>query len=78
MSKPLSAGAKKLKSLVNRGELAARLKCSRQAISLWLSGDSIPSPDRMAELEKIYGIPMREWTEIAEDAEDGSAAKGAA
>jgi transcriptional regulator with XRE-family HTH domain len=76
MSKPLSAGARELKRLVSRGELAGRLKCSRQAISLWLSGDSIPSPDRMAELERIYGIPMRLWTEDAEPAADD--AKGAA
>jgi transcriptional regulator with XRE-family HTH domain len=66
MSKPLSVGAQELKKLVDRGELAKRLDCSRQAISSWLMGDAIPSPTKMAQLETIYGIPMRAWTEGAE------------
>jgi transcriptional regulator with XRE-family HTH domain len=67
MSKPLSAGAQELKKLVDRGELAKRLECSRQAISSWLTGDSIPSPEKMAKLESIYGIPMRSWTHVDDD-----------
>lgn len=73
MEKPLSEGARRLKTLVDRGELAKRLDVSRQAVSSWLLGHSVPSPERMAELERVYGIPMRTWTEPASDSAEGAA-----
>lgn len=64
-SKPLSVGARKLAELLSRKALSAKLDVTRQAISLWLAGDALPSPERMKEIEDIYGIPMREWMEAA-------------
>lgn len=77
MEKPLSEGARQLKKLVDRGELAKRLDVSRQAVSSWLLGHSVPSPERMAELERVYGIPMMAWTEPATES-DPDATEGAA
>ena len=63
MERRLSAGAVRLRELVDRGQLARRLGVTRQAVSAWLVGDAVPSPARMAALEREYGIPMRAWTE---------------
>lgn len=46
--------------------VAQRLKLSRQAVHIWTSDWGLPSPSTMAQLEDWLGIPMRAWTEPAE------------
>jgi transcriptional regulator with XRE-family HTH domain len=62
-----------LKPRIAPGELAERLGVSKQSVSDWLRGDSLPRPELMAKIEDITGVPMRSWTVDAQgdDAEDG-------
>ncbi len=46
-----------------QAELAERLGVTRQAVANWLSGQCLPSSKNMAEMERLYGIPMLEWLE---------------
>jgi transcriptional regulator with XRE-family HTH domain len=72
----LSEGARRLRALVSppvtQAELAEKLGVTQQAISSWVTGRTLPTPHRLAELERITGIPMRAWTEPAEDDESGT------
>jgi len=56
---------------MNQTELAKRLGVSPQAVSSWTKGRALPEPERMAEIESILGIPMRDWVEEADDDESG-------
>lgn len=49
----------------NAAELARKLDVTPQAVSGWLKGKALPSPDLMAKLEDLTEIPMRAWTEPA-------------
>lgn len=55
------------KPQVNQTELARQLDVTPQAVSAWLSGKALPAPALMAKIEDIMGVPMRAWTELAED-----------
>ena len=48
-----------------QADLARTLGVTPQAVSQWLDGTKRPTADRMAHLERLYGIPMREWLEPA-------------
>jgi transcriptional regulator with XRE-family HTH domain len=71
----VSQGAAKLNELLapkpalgfNASELARRLGVTRQAVTGWLKGKNLPSPELMARLEDLAGIPMRAWTEPAQN-----------
>ena len=54
---------------LSQEELAKRLGVTRQAVWAWLTGESRPDPQRMAQIEDMLGIPMRDWVEPA-DADD--------
>jgi transcriptional regulator with XRE-family HTH domain len=45
----------------SQSDLARRLGVSPQAVSAWLSGAAKPEPERMAAIETLLGIPMRDW-----------------
>lgn len=47
-------------------ELARTLGVTQQAVSQWLKGENIPRADMMRRLEDLTGVPMRDWTEPAE------------
>lgn len=51
--------------VMNQSRLAEKLGVSQQAVSSWLKGRALPEPERMAEIEKLLGIPMRDWVEPA-------------
>ncbi len=43
---------------MTQAELAEVLNVSRQAVSRWETGASIPSMDSLIELSKLYGVPV--------------------
>ena len=43
---------------MSQEELAGRLNVSRQAVSRWETGVSIPSMDSLIELSKLYDVPV--------------------
>lgn len=45
---------------LSQGEVAERLNVSRQAVSRWETGLTIPSIDNLARLSKLYGITLDE------------------
>lgn len=47
--------------VMNQSMLAERLGVSQQAVSSWVKGRALPEPERMAAIEEILGIPMRDW-----------------
>lgn len=47
--------------VMNRTDLAEKLGVSQQAVASWLKGRAVPEPRRMAEIEDLLGIPMRDW-----------------
>lgn len=47
--------------VMNQSRLAERLGVSPQAVSWWLKGRALPEPERMAAIEELLGIPMRDW-----------------
>lgn len=55
-------------------ELSERLGVSRQRVSQWCNGESMPSAEMMAAIEDVMGVPMREWAELV----DADQKKGAA
>jgi transcriptional regulator with XRE-family HTH domain len=60
--------------VMSQAELARRLGVSPQAVSGWVMGNAKPTADLMAKIEDVLGIPMRAWTEPAEDdGEQGAA-----
>lgn len=76
MAKERSRAAVELKRqlsppVMNQAQLADRLGVSQQAVSAWLNGRAMPEPERMAAIEELLGIPMRDWVVPAPD-ESGS------
>lgn len=53
-------------------ELARKLGVSRAAVSGYLVGDFLPTPQTMRAIEDETGIPMRDWTEPCEESEEGA------
>ena len=54
-------------------ELAERLNVTRQAISMWESGATIPSIDSLILLSKLYGVSVDEFLGLASGKEDEEA-----
>lgn len=50
---------------MSQAELGRQLGVTAQAVNAWIRGGSVPSPDLMAKIEDLTGIPMRDWTEPA-------------
>jgi transcriptional regulator with XRE-family HTH domain len=61
-----------LKPKMNQADLAKALGVTQQAVSAWLSGAAQPKPELMARIEDLLGIPMRDWTEVAQESEPAS------
>lgn len=57
---------KRFRPAMTGAELARELGVTRQAVGNWLAGTHLPSPDLMARIEDLTGIPMRAWTEDVE------------
>lgn len=67
--------ARKLQSLrkekgYSQEELAGRLSISRQAVSKWESGQSVPDIDNLMELARIYGVTVDSILNSGSAAED--------
>lgn len=77
----LSVGAERLRSCISpaftRDELAAQLGVTKQAIYAWLNGIARPTPDKMAKIEDLTGIPMRSWAESSQGADEGDSGDAA-
>lgn len=73
VSRAASRLADAVRPTISRAELATKLGVSRQAVAGWLAGDFQPSPDLMAKIEDLVGIPMRDWTEPPDEAAKGAA-----
>lgn len=54
-------------------ELAERLNVTRQAISMWESGATIPSIDSLILLSKLYGVSVDEFLGLAAGKKDEEA-----
>jgi transcriptional regulator with XRE-family HTH domain len=72
LSKGASNLRAKLSPIMSQTELAKRLGVSQQAVSAWLKGRALPEPERMAAIEEILGIPMRDWVEASAESADDS------
>lgn len=53
--------------VMNQTKLAKELGVSQQAVNAWLKGRALPEPERMAAIESLLQIPMRDWVEVADD-----------
>jgi transcriptional regulator with XRE-family HTH domain len=52
-----------------QAELAQALGVTQQAVSRWFCGASRPSAAAMREIERLYGVPMHAWFEMAQPSE---------
>jgi transcriptional regulator with XRE-family HTH domain len=67
-------GARLLREkLLTQERIAQSLGVSKQAVSAWITGVARPTPERMAQLERDFGVPMQAWTE-EDPADDDSEA----
>jgi transcriptional regulator with XRE-family HTH domain len=48
---------------LTQGELAARLGCSRSAVSTWETRHGLPRPQRLADLARLLGVAVSELIE---------------
>lgn len=48
-------------AVMSQKVLADKLGVSQQAVSAWVKGRALPEPERMAAIEEILGIPMKDW-----------------
>lgn len=53
--------------VMSQSDLAKELGVSPQAVSGWVVGRAKPTPELMARIEDLFGIPMRAWTEEVDD-----------
>jgi transcriptional regulator with XRE-family HTH domain len=65
-----------VKPKLSQVELAKQLGVTKQAVQGYLNGDFQPSPDLMAKIEDLLGIPMRAWTEAPESANEAEKPTG--
>jgi transcriptional regulator with XRE-family HTH domain len=49
---------------LSQAEVATKLGVSRQAVSAWAAGESVPRAEYAAQLEDLLGIRMRDWAEV--------------
>jgi transcriptional regulator with XRE-family HTH domain len=68
VGKKQSQGAAKLreatspaKPRMTQTDLAEKLGVTPQAVSAWIHGRAMPTPEKMAEIERLLGISMQEW-----------------
>jgi len=52
-----------VKPRMSRKDLADALDVTTSAVWAWIVGRSKPEPDKMAQIEDMLGIPMRDWVE---------------
>lgn len=45
---------------LSQGDVAARLNVSRQAVSRWETGFTVPSTDNLSHLGRLYGVTLDE------------------
>lgn len=57
-------------------DLAEKLEVSRQTISRWEAGTSVPTTENLMRLSALYGVPLDEW--VKEDWTPSSHPKSAA
>ena len=55
---------------ITQAELAETVQVSRQAVSKWESGGSLPSTENLRALSRLYGVPM-DYLLNEEEAEEG-------
>lgn len=72
-SKAAAALKKAVSPQTTQEQVAEACGVTQQAVSNWVNGVARPKPENMATIEQLLGIPMRDWTEPAEEA-NGSAA----
>jgi len=72
----LSKGANMLRECISpkfsQTEIAERLGVTKQAVYAWVNGHGRPTPDKLAKLEDLTGIPMRAWAEFPEPGDDAA------
>jgi ribosome-binding protein aMBF1 (putative translation factor) len=52
--------------------LAGKLHVSPSAVSLWESGESVPSPSRIKKLARLLGVSALKLTELIEQVDGGA------
>lgn len=65
--KQLLSGHGEQRKFVNRCKKKG-LRVDEPMVSRWVRGERKPTPEQMAALEDIAGIPMRAWVEEAKGA----------
>lgn len=63
---------------LSQEELADKLAVSRQAISKWERGESLPDTDNLIRLAKLYGVSIDEIVGIKDSGEDAATAEKSA
>lgn len=56
--------------VITQRQLAVKLGVTQQAVSAWLHGIARPDPERMAKIEELLGVPMRDWVVESLDPDD--------
>ena len=46
---------------ISQINLAEKLEVSRQTISRWEAGTSVPTTENLMRLSVLYGVPLDEW-----------------
>ena len=46
---------------MSQDDLAEKLEVSRQTISRWEAGTSVPTTENLMRLSVLYGVPLDEW-----------------
>ena len=57
---------------LSQEELADKLAVSRQAISKWERGESLPDTDNLIRLAKLYGVSIDEIVGIKDSGENAA------
>jgi ribosome-binding protein aMBF1 (putative translation factor) len=52
-------------SKLTQADIARELEVTPAAVNRWIQHQGTPRPEHLAALEKLLGIPMRDWTEVA-------------
>lgn len=60
MSIPERLAALRKRAGLSQGDVAERLNVSRQAVSRWETGLTVPSTDNLSRLSKLYGVTLDE------------------
>lgn len=63
---------------LSQEELAVELQVSRQSVSKWETGGSVPELDKLLRLSEVFGVTLDELVKGAPAPEDGGAEEAAA